>query len=124
MAEVLPKSFGRYRVVERIAEGGMADIFRARLDGIGGFQRSWAIKRVRPHLSGHGDYTDLLVEEAKIGGLLNHANIVVINEMGEQDGQLYLVMEFVDGPDLARVLQRCRDKGITLPLPEAVFIAI
>ncbi len=119
-----PETFGKYRILERIAVGGMAEIFRARLDGIGGFHRTFAIKRILPHLSARPEFVDMLVEEAKIAGLLSHANIVQIMDLGQVAGTYYIAMEYVDGPDLGRVLERCRSKGITLPVPHAVFIAI
>ena len=71
-----PQRFGKYQIVERIAAGGMAEIFKARLDGIGGFHRTFAIKRILPHLTTNPEFVDMLVDEAKIAGLLSHANIV------------------------------------------------
>ncbi|MEE2750906.1 MAG: protein kinase [Myxococcota bacterium] len=117
-------SFGKYLILERIASGGMAEIYKARLDGIGGFHRFFAIKRVRPDLSQDKEYVDLLVEEAKIAGLLSHANIVQILDLGKIDDLYYVAMEYVDGRDLGSILERCKQKGITIPVPHAVFIAI
>ncbi len=117
-------TFGKYRILERVAVGGMAEIYKARLDGIGGFQRTFAIKRILPHLSVKSEFVDMLVEEAKIAGLLNHANIVQILDLGQVSGAYYIAMEFVDGPDLGRILRRCREKNISLPVPHAAFIAI
>lgn len=119
----LPDRFGKYRVLRRIAVGGTAEIYEARLDGIGGFQRTFAIKRILPHLSGQAEFMDMLVEEAKVAGLLSHANIVQIMDLGQEAGDCFIAMEFVRGPDLGAVLARCRDKGIALPVPHAVFVA-
>lgn len=116
--------FGKYQILERISAGGMAEVFKAQLQGEGGFQRTLAIKRVLPHLSQRPEFVAMLVEEAKIAGLLSHANIVQILDLGEVDGVCFVAMEYVDGPDLGRVLQRCREKGIALPVPHASFIAI
>jgi len=102
----------------------MAEIYKARLDGIGGFHRFFAIKRVRPDLSQDKEYVDLLVEEAKIAGLLSHANIVQILDLGKIEDLYYVAMEYVDGRDLGTILERCKEKGITFPVPHAVFIAI
>ncbi len=115
------QSFGKYQILERIASGGMAEIYKARLEGIGGFQRHFAIKRVRPEFSSNADFIEMLVDEAKIAGLLSHANIVQILDLGEIDGAYYVAMEFVDGRDLGAVLRTCSEKGITLPVPHAVF---
>ena len=118
------QSFGKYRILERISSGSMSEIFKARLDGIGGFHRLFAIKRIRPELSQDQEYVDLLVEEAKVAGLLSHANIVQILDLGKIDDLYYVAMEYVDGRDLGSVLLRCAGKGITLPVPHAVFSAI
>ena len=119
-----PRRFGKYQILERIAVGGMAEIYRARLDGIGGFQRTFAIKRIAPHLSQNSDFVDMLVDEAKIAGLLSHANIVQIMDLGSVDSQFYIAMEFVNGRDLGQALARCAAKGITLPVPHAVYVLI
>ena len=112
------------RVLRRVAVGGTAEIYEARLDGIGGFQRTFAIKRILPHLSERPEFIDMLVEEAKIAGLLSHANIVQIMDLGQEDGSCFIAMEYVGGPDLGQVLKRCAQKGITLPVPHAVFIVV
>jgi len=119
-----PRSFSKYQILGRVAVGGMAEIFKARLEGEGGFNRTFAVKRILPHLSSRPEFVEMLVEEAKIAGLLSHANIVQIMDLGEVDGTYYIAMEYVDGPDLGRILRRCRDKGITLPVPHAVFLVI
>jgi serine/threonine-protein kinase len=119
-----PLRFGKYQILERVASGGMAEIFRARLDGIAGFQRSFAIKRIAPHLSQNHEFVDMLVDEAKVAGLLSHANIVQILDLGSVDQQFYIAMEFVNGRDLGQILARCADKGITLPVPHAVFVLL
>ncbi len=123
-AASVPRRFGKYQILDRIAVGGMAEIFRARLDGIGGFQRSVAIKRIAPHLSTNHEFVDMLVDEAKVAGLLSHANIVQILDLGNVEQQFYIAMEFVNGRDLRQVLSRCSDKSITLPVPHAVFVLI
>jgi len=124
LAKSAVQTFGKYQILERIATGGMAEIYKARLEGIGGFQRTFAIKRILPHLSQNAEYVAMLVDEAKVAGLLSHANIVQILDLGQIDGVWYIAMEYVQGPDLGAVLRRCRDKGIQLPVPHTVFIAI
>ena len=79
------------------------------MDGINGFHRTYAIKRILPHLTPKPDFVEVLIEEAKIAGLLSHTNIVQIMDLGHDD--TYIAMEFVDGPDLGKVMQRCRDKA-------------
>ena len=119
-----PQRFGKYQIIERIAAGGMAEVFKARLEGIGGFHRTYAIKRILPHLTSNADFVDMLVDEAKIAGLLSHANIVQILDLGAVDDQYFIAMEYVNGKDLGQILERCAKKGITLPFPHAVYILI
>lgn len=119
-----PQRFGKYQIIERIAAGGMAEVFKARLEGIGGFHRTYAIKRILPHLTSNPEFVDLLVDEAKIAGLLSHANIVQILDLGAVDDQFFIAMEYVNGKDLGQLLERCAQKGITLPFPHAVYILI
>ena len=118
------QTFGKYQILERIATGGMAEIYKAKLEGIGGFQRTFAIKRILPNLSQNGEYIAMLVDEAKVAGLLSHANIVQILDLGQVDNIWYIAMEYVHGRDLGAVLRRARQKGLCLPVPHTVFIAI
>ena len=125
MSQPLPtQSFGKYQILERIAAGGTAEVFKARLEGIGGFQRTFAIKRIRPGLSQNKEYIETLVDEAKIAGLLSHANIVQILDLGQVNGLYYVAMEYVDGEDLGTVLSRCASKGITFPVPHAIYVCL
>lgn len=124
VAEPAVQTFGKYQILERIATGGIAEIYKARLEGIGGFQRTFAIKRVLPHLSKNNDYVSMLVDEAKVAGLLSHANIVQILDLGQVDDVWYIAMEYVHGRDLGAVLERCTERGLVLPVPHATFVAI
>ena len=118
------QSFGKYQILDRIATGATAEIYKARLEGIGGFQRTFAIKRILPALSQNGDYIGMLVDEAKVAGLLSHANIVQILDLGQVDGIWYIAMEYVDGRDLGAVLRRVSSKALCMPVPHAVFVVI
>ncbi len=124
LAKPAVQTFGKYQILERIATGGMAEIYKARLEGIGGFQRTFAIKRILPHLSMNAEYVKMLVDEAKVAGLLSHANIVQILDLGQVDKVWYIAMEYVDGNDLGAVLKRAAEGGLRLPVPHACFIAI
>lgn len=124
MAKPAVRTFGKYQILERIATGGMAEIYKARLEGIGGFQRTFAIKRILPHLSANNEYVAMLVDEAKVAGLLSHANIVQILDLGQVDGMWYIAMEYVNGYDLGGVLKRARERRLLLPVPHCCFLAI
>ena len=102
----------------------MAEIYKAKLEGIGGFQRTFAIKRILPNMSQNADYIAMLVDEAKVAGLLSHANIVQILDLGQVDGIWYIAMEYVPGRDLGAMLRRVTKKGLCLPVPHSVFVTI
>jgi serine/threonine protein kinase len=116
--------FGKYQVIQRISSGGMAEVFKARVDGLGGFQRLFAIKRIHPDHADNQEYVDMLIEEAKIAGLLSHANIVQIVDLGSANDAPFIAMEFVDGPDLSGVIERVKERGSILPIPHAVFVCL
>ena len=117
-------SYGKYQILETIGSTSVAETFKARLDGIGGFHRLFAIKRIFPKFSGNELFVERLVEEAKKAGLLSHSNIAQILDLGSIDDTCYIAMEYVHGQNLQRVLTTCREKGISLPVPHAVFTAI
>lgn len=96
--------FGNYELVERIAEGGMAEVWRARSLGVAGFEKAVVIKRVLPSLLERPGFAELLVREAKIAARLSHPNVVQIYDLGEQDGSYFIAMELLRGRDLAAAL--------------------
>lgn len=115
-----PEVFGKYELLDRIAIGGMAEVFRARLRGDGGFEKHLVIKRILPHLSQDADFVVMLIDEARIAVSLNHPNIVQIYDLGKLEGTYYIAMELIEGGDLKVVLQR----GKRLPIPHALYITI
>tara|TARA_B110000037_G_scaffold221683_1_gene293459 strand:+ start:533 stop:2431 length:1899 start_codon:yes stop_codon:yes gene_type:complete len=117
-------SYGKYQILETIGTTNVAETFKARLDGIGGFHRLFAIKRILPEFSENEVFVSRLVDEAKKAGLLSHSNIAQILDLGSIDDTCYIAMEYVHGLNLHRVLSTCREKGISLPVPHAVFTAI
>ncbi len=110
-----PIPFGNYELIERIAEGGMAEVWRARSRGVAGFEKTVVIKRVLPTLLARPGFTELLVREAKIAARLSHPNIIQIFDLGEQDGGYYIAMEYLRGRDLAAALSYRGTEG-DLPL--------
>ena len=90
-------TFGRYELLVRLARGGMAELFLARLRGIGGFARLVAIKRILPHLSEDPPFVQMFLNEGRIAAQLAHPNVCQVHEIGEVDGQLFLVMEYLAG---------------------------
>ncbi len=96
--------FGSYELLDRIAEGGMAEVWRARSRGVAGFEKTVVIKRVLPSLMANPGFAEMLVREAKIAALLSHPNIVQIFDLGEERGAYFIAMEHVPGKDLGAVM--------------------
>ncbi|MBI3019580.1 MAG: serine/threonine protein kinase [Deltaproteobacteria bacterium] len=119
----VPQKFGKFTLLDKIASGGMAEIFMAQTAGPGGFEKIVALKRILPSFGGHQEFISMFIEEAKITSQLTHSNIVQIYEFGEIDNTYYLSMEFVDGKNLRQLLSRCEELKHPMPLEHAVFIA-
>src|SRR5262252_8160219 len=113
----------RYRVLERIGVGGMAEVFKASALGLHGFERTFVIKRVLPRLASSPEFVRMFVDEAKISARLSHPNIVQVFAFAESDGLPLLVMEHVDGCDLGEVMRSLGLRGATLPPAVAAEIA-
>jgi len=109
-------SFGRYQLLEKIAVGGMAEIYRAKVKGEVGFEKQVAIKRILPHLSEDQSFMDMLIKEAKLASLLNHVNIGQVYDLGKVGKHYFIAMEYVQGPDLRSMMKRCSE--LKEPIPE------
>jgi serine/threonine protein kinase len=115
--------FGRYRLLQRIGSGGMAEIFRAVAVGAQGFERTVAIKRIREEVAELADIGKLFADEARVSALLNHPNIVQVFDFGAVDGMYYIAMEYLKGRNLEQVLSALRQRGQRLAPSLAVLIA-
>ena len=123
MAEILPpEAFGKYELLEKIASGGMAEVYRARARGIAGFEKILVIKRLADRLAVNKEFTDLFIDEARISVQLQHPNIVQVFELDAVNNQYYMAMEYVQGLDLARLMLRARTLGM-FSIPLALFVA-
>jgi eukaryotic-like serine/threonine-protein kinase len=122
----LPRSsqLSDYVLLERIGNGGMAEVFRAEKRSMGGFVRRVAVKRILPHLASNREFVRMFVDEARIAASLHHGNIVAIQDLGFIDGNLCLVMELIEGKPLNEVLARLAKQGRLLSLRHALFIAL
>jgi tRNA A-37 threonylcarbamoyl transferase component Bud32 len=114
----------RYDLLERIAVGGMAEIFRAKAYGAHGFEKTLAIKRILPDLARDAEFENRFIAEAKLAVALTHANVVQIFDFGRFAGSLYIAMEYVDGPDLGRVLKTAAARDESVPLGAAMHVAM
>ena len=115
-----PQQFGDYHLLEKIATGGMAEVWRARATGLAGFEKILVIKRVLDSLASDQEFISLFIDEAKISVELLHVNIVQVFELNEINGSYYMAMEYVHGLDLARLVSR--NRGSTFPIPLALFV--
>src|SRR5262245_1290683 len=123
MSHALPMRFGRYQLTERLAVGGMAELFKARVMGAHGFQKPVVIKKILPHLAADASFVAMFIDEANITSRLDHPKIAQVLELGTIDDQLYIAMEFVDGLDALAVLRACAGRKQPLPTHIAVHIA-
>jgi serine/threonine protein kinase len=124
MEEPLQKSLERYDVLDRIAVGGMAEVFLAKAYGAHGFEKTLAIKRILPELASDPEFAARFIAEAKVAVRLSHANVVQVFDFGRIGESLFIAMEFVDGLDLAALLRRFKDEHRQVVLPAAFHIAI
>lgn len=115
--------FGQYTLLERIAVGGMAEVWKARMRGVEGFQKTVAIKRILPHMTDNAEFVGMFIDEAKLAAQLTHPNIVHIYDLGKLGRDYYIAMEYVDGRDLRSLLNAARRKGMPLPLGLSLLIA-
>ena len=117
-----PIPFGKYLLVERLAQGGMAEVFRAVYQGAAGFEKQVAVKRILPVFDGAKDFVAMFVDEARIASSLTHVNIVQVSDFGELDGSYYLAMELVDGVDLGRLREAAARRGLRIPVPIVAYL--
>ena len=96
---------GRYEILEHVASGGMAEVYLCRRSGIGGFQRQVILKVVRAAFAEEAEYVRMFLDEARIAGAVNHPNIAAVYEAEETDGVAFLVMEYVAGPTMSRLVK-------------------
>jgi serine/threonine protein kinase len=112
----------RYRVLRKIASGGMAEIFLALQLGVEGFQKQVVLKRILPSLAADPSFVRMLVDEAHIASTLNHGNLVQVLDLRHSGSEYFLVLEFVDGWSLEQVRRRAQKAKLKLPLPLALTI--
>lgn len=124
MQDLYPKSFGKYLLTKRVAVGGMAEVFKAKLLGVKGFEKTLAVKRILPEYSQDEEFVSMFVDEARISSNLHHKNIVQVFEFGEVNHQYYLTMEFIDGCNLKNLFFRVLKQNKRLPRELIYFIIL
>jgi len=118
-----PSQFGRYTLVERLATGGMAEVFRAKILSAHGFEKLLVIKRILPNLAADKTFVSMFIDEAKLTAQLIHPKIVQVTDFGEEGGQYFIALEFVDGFDGLGLLRSAAQKHVRLPIPICMWIA-
>ncbi len=119
-----PLRLGPYELLRRIATGGMAEVYLARRGGPHGFQKLVAVKRILPQYTRDADFVAMFIDEARVCARLGHPNIVQVFDFGEQDGELYMAMEFVDGTTGARLIRAAAARSEDIPLDVCLHIAL
>lgn len=116
-------SAGPYQIVDRIAVGGMAEVFRALEPRSVGDPRTVVVKRMLPHVAAEADAHAMFAEEARLGAKVDHPNVVRLLDSGEEAGQPYLVLEYVPGCDLWRLGRFLTREGKVLSTELSLFVA-
>ena len=117
-----PTRFGKYLLLEKLATGGMAQLYRAKIIGVEGFEKFIAIKQILPHLAHEEELITSFIDEAKLAALLNHQNIVQIYDFGSMENSYFITMEFLFGKDLRAVNVKAREKGTPVTLENALYL--
>jgi serine/threonine protein kinase len=118
------EQFGRYELLRRIGVGGMAEVFRAKTFGAEGFVKDVVIKRILPAFNEDPDFVTMFINEARLAARLQHANIVQIFDFNQIGGVYYIAMEWVDGTDLRRVINKARRRAMPIPVRAAVHVGV
>src|SRR3954463_5350600 len=121
MGEVL-KKFGRYFLLDHIAQGGMAEIYRARLASRDGAGRLMVIKRIQAGFGANSEFLQMFQSEIKVTMGFNHPNIVQLYDFGEEQNQPFIAMELVDGKNLRQFMTRFAELKQTFPIDLATYI--
>lgn len=116
------EQFGKFILLEKLAAGGMAEVYLAKSNGANGVNKFVAVKRILPQFSKNDDFVSMFKEEAKVAINLNHSNVVSIYEFGIEKSQFYLVMEFVEGRNLRQVINEIKKINKSFSIEQAVFM--
>jgi tRNA A-37 threonylcarbamoyl transferase component Bud32 len=119
----MPRAVGRYQILDRVAVGGMAELYKATLTGDHGFEKLVAIKKILPHLANDRSFVEMFIDEARITAQLDHPHIVQVFELGTDADTPYIAMQYVDGLDVLALLRECARAQIRLPSDLAALIA-
>ncbi|MDC4203273.1 MAG: protein kinase [Candidatus Manganitrophus sp.] len=117
-----PAQYGKYLLIDKIAKGGMAEVFLAKQTGSKGFERLLAIKRILPQFTENAEFVSMFINEAKVAAQLSHPNIVQVFDFGQVEESYYIGMEYVMGRDLRTIMERSQKSNRPLPIDQILFI--
>jgi serine/threonine-protein kinase len=120
--EAPPRRLGRYQILGRLADGGMAEVLLARATGPGGFQRELVIKRLAPRLAGDAAARRMFLDEARLSAALRHPHVVAVLEVEDGEHGAFMAMELLHGHDLRAVARRLAARRRRWPLPLALHV--
>ena len=119
-----PARLGPYELLQKLATGGMAEIYVARREGPHGFSKRIALKRILPQLAADPEFVAMFIDEARLCAQLTHPNLVQVFDFGEEAGELYMAMELVEGTTAAKVARAAAARGEPVPTEVALQIAL
>jgi eukaryotic-like serine/threonine-protein kinase len=123
--EALPRRFGKYTLLRRMATGGMAEIFLSLQRSVAGFEKLIVIKRILPAMNQDRGFIDMLLHEARVAASLSHPNIVQTIDVGQVDGTYFIALEHIHGEDLRSIVRQMKKKGVTeFPIEHAIAIVL
>lgn len=117
-----PHRVGRYQLLDRLAAGGMGEVFAACQRGEHGFSRIVALKRIRPQFSSDVDFVRMFLNEARLASQLDHPNIVCVHDFGREDDEYHLIMEYLHGASLLEIMRAAASSEQPVPLPHALAV--
>jgi serine/threonine protein kinase len=117
-----PEVFGKYYLLDKVATGGMAEVFRAKHFGHSGFEKVLVIKRILAHWAEDPEFVEMFIDEAKLSVQLNHPNIAQIYDFGKIETHYFIAMEAVEGRDLKTLMRRLAERGERMPVELACYI--
>ena len=115
------EEFGKYTLLQKLGQGGMAEVFLASEPISKNLTRFVVVKRILPHISEDQNFITLFLDEARLVSQLNHPNIAIVYDFGEIDGEYYIAMEYINGPTLSKFIKSARKFG-GVPLSHALYI--
>ncbi|MBS1149670.1 MAG: serine/threonine protein kinase, partial [Myxococcaceae bacterium] len=110
------RRIGKYEILTRLSMGGMAELFLAYVAGPGGFRKYVAVKQILPDIKKDESFVKMFLDEARITAAFTHSNIGQVYDLGEEQGELYLAMEFISGQNLEQIIKRAAKREVLLPI--------